>query len=165
MFFQGLFLSLAVHLILISSISSNSSETSKIGKEVTETPRVSKDCTNLETKSCRRWRKRGYCQNLPRRMELYCEMECGLCVKATEKPFVCDPKHKYGCCWNREPVEEGKDCPVCKDKYRTLCGTMVSQCKKGNSKKFMLKNCPVSCGICGKKEKIKLLSNKRLIKG
>ncbi|XP_001631695.3 uncharacterized protein LOC5511257 isoform X2 [Nematostella vectensis] len=78
-----------------------------------------------------------YCKYHVRFMKKHCNKSCGFCDLITEEPPT--------------QYEEGnKPLPKCVDKRKKKClmySHFVGYCQ--SNKKFMMRNCPASCGFCG----------------
>ncbi|XP_065060283.1 uncharacterized protein LOC135687611 isoform X2 [Rhopilema esculentum] len=107
-------------------------------------------CEDTLTKSmCRRLKGQCKVPLFIERMKEYCYDSCGYCK--SKSPPACQTS-SFGCCWNNVTKKENKlgtNCPVCADKYETLCKTFRDVCSKDNRPgKFMKENCPQTCGLC-----------------
>ena len=114
-------------------------------------------CSDTNDKCCDKIRnckfiaKKNMC-HIDTRIPNYCPKSCQFCNIATQPKCR---KTKYGCCWDKmtEKLDKsGKNCPLCKDDYKYMCKTFLSECKKiSKAGEFMRIHCKKSCDFCDEK--------------
>jgi len=109
------------------------------------------NCKDAHSKNCRFLLKRMTNACNIKNVQRMCMNSCKLC------PVIPDcSKKPLGCCWDRSTAktdQSGSNCPVCKDKYKTMCTTFKDHCKNPHTVAggFMKKYCQETCDECGGK--------------